>query len=105
MVLKFAIPLKIENSKYINSNGSIISYEPYCIIHAPVKIGQKTTFANVSDNVDTRHELWSTSTNKLLSFSVANGNETYSVDVPSSESSCYVKLTVLKIGGLPRQLQ
>lgn len=103
--MKFVIPLKIENSKYINSGGNIISYEPYCIIYVPVKIGQKITFTNVSDNISTRHELWSGSTNKMLSFSVANGNGTYSVDVPSSESSCYVKLTVLKIGGLPRQLQ
>lgn len=105
LLLKFVIPLKIEIGKYININGDSIDYEPYCIIHVPVKTGQKATFTNVSNNENTRHELWNASTNERLSFSNANYNGTYSVDVPSSETNYYVKLSVFKDSGLPRQLQ
>lgn len=41
----------------------------------------------------------------LLTMVDANYNGTYSVDVPSSETNYYVKLSVFKDSGLPRQLQ
>ena len=105
LLLKFVIPFKIEIGKYININGDSIDYEPYCIIYVPVRAGQKAMFTNVSNNDNTRHELWNASTNERLSFSNANYNGTYSVDVPSSETNYYVKLSVFKDSGLPRQLQ
>lgn len=93
---------KVEDHKYIGGDGYILSYNPYSIVYVPVSNAKTILFTNLSDNSGTRHELWNSTENKLVSFAVANKNGTYKVSVPNDNALYYVKLSTYNENGLPK---
>lgn len=93
---------KVEDHKYIGSDGNIISFNPYSIVYVPVNNAKTILFTNLSGNIGTRHELWNSTENKLVSFAVANKDGTYKVSVPDNNASHYVKLSTYNENGLPK---
>lgn len=93
---------KVEDHKYIGGDGNIFSFNPYSIVYVPVDNTKTILFTNLSDNSGTRHELWNSTENKLVSFALANKDGTYKVSVPDDNALHYVKLSTYNKNGLPK---